>query len=162
MAYVEIEDKGNSAQKCRDALGRFTKNISGASPEIEQELQRVWQKIKGEAVSMCPKDTGSLASTIRIVDSKSIDEIGGAPNKSITMFDRAIIAGDEMKTNPKTKGPVNYALFVHDGYMRHDGAMYMGTPYLSIPLAINEEELVAAIDRALVKLGKTYETDGGS
>jgi hypothetical protein len=161
MSTVQVNDNG-SIKRCRDALGRFSKNISGASPEIEMELQRAWNKVKVDAVTICPKDTGSLASTIKIVATEQVDSLFGSPNKSITLFDRAIIAGDETKINPKTKGPVNYALPVHDGYMRRDGAIYLGTPFLSYALANNEDALEAAIDRALMKLGKKFETDGGS
>jgi hypothetical protein len=65
------------------------------------------------------------------------------------------------KTNPRTHKPVDYASWVHDGYIGKDGKVYSGTPFLTNALAENSEELNKAIDRALRKLGQKYERSGG-
>jgi hypothetical protein len=156
---VSVDDKG-SIKRCRDALGRYSENISGADPEIEMQLQRAWNKVKMDAVLMCPKDTGTLAGTIRVVRSEEVDGISSV-NKSITMFDRAILAGDLMKINPKSHEPCNYAQIVHDGYMRKDGAIYIGVPFLTYALALNEGTIQDALDKALINLGTKF-SEGGS
>jgi hypothetical protein len=124
---------------------------------ISYELAKIWEKIRADAFFECPKDTGSLAQTIRVVKT-SINsmESGISPIKSITIFNRAIVAGDLMKINPKTKGPVDYAGFVHDGYIK-SGNVHNGRPFLTNALARNDEELNKAVDRALIKLGKKFE-----
>lgn len=161
MAYV-YEDKSTEIQKKKliESLEKTSKDISQGK-HIEDELTRVWNKVKTDAYIACPKDTGTLAGTIRVVASEVADAGLGSSDKSITMFDRAIIAGDITKTNPKTKGPCNYAQFVHDGYMRRDGAIYIGVPFLSYALALNEMALEDAIDKALQKLGKEF-SEGGN
>jgi hypothetical protein len=159
VTAIKIDDNG-SIKRCRDALGRYSANISGADPEIEMQLQRAWNKVKMDAVYACPKDTGTLAGTIRIIRSEEVDEMSSI-NKSITMFDRAIIAGDLMKINPKSHEPCNYAQIVHDGYMRKDGAVYIGVPFLTYALALNSEAIVDAIDKAMINLGAKF-SEGGN
>ena len=158
MAYIYKEDKGSN-KDTQDSLRKMGKDIQEAR-EIEAELSRVWDKIKGDAFLDCPKDTWSLANTIRVVKTPMLSMTGDiAPIKAITIFDRSIVAGDLLKVNPKTKGPVDYASYVHDGYMKGN-TIITGRPFLTNALAKNDAELEKAIDRALAKLGKKFE--GGS
>ena len=159
MAYIYKEDKGSN-KDTQDSLRQMEKDVQEAR-EIEAELSRVWDKIKTDAFLDCPKDTWSLANTIRIVKSPMLSMTGDvSPIKSITIFDRSIVAGDLMRINPKTKGPVDYASLVHDGYVMQNGRVFNGRPFLTNALSKNDAELEKAIDRALTKLGKKFE--GGS
>jgi len=156
MSFHVVEDtKGMDTTE--RALTKLKNDIQEGK-EIESELSRIWEKIKMDAIIECPKDTGSLSQTIKVVKTSIESMISGvSPIKSITLFDRTIVAGDFFKTNPKTKGPVDYAGFVHDGYVMRNGLIYNGRPFLTNALAKNDEELNAAINRALVKLGKKFE-----
>jgi len=155
MAYIYKEDK-NSNKDTQDALKKFEKDIQEGK-EIELELGRVWEKIKSDAYMNCPKDTWSLAETIKVVKTPINTMTSGVSAvKSITIFDRTITAGDLLKINPKTKRPVDYAVLIHDGYIRN-GKVYNGRPFLTNALASNEEELDKAVNRALAKLGKKFE-----
>lgn len=155
MAYVYKDDRGSNKATV-DALNQFSKDIK-VGIEIEQEINRVWDKIQTDAFIACPKDTWSLANTIKVVNSPLTSMTGNiSPIKSITIFNKTIVAGDLIKINPKTKRPVDYASLVHDGYVRADGKVVNGTPFLTESLAQNEGELNDAIERALAKLGKKF------
>jgi hypothetical protein len=157
MAYIYEDPRAEKDKKeLKKYLEQMRKDIS-TGKYLEDELDRIWNKIKMDAVAMCPKDTGSLASTIRVVDSEVADASLGTPDKSIEIFGKAIIAGDLMRTNPKTHSPIDYAQLVHDGYIRSNGVLYVGIPFLTYALALNDSALQAAIDRALQKLGKEFE-----
>src|SRR3972149_2368240 len=159
MTYITEDDKGTK-KAMRNALDKTRRNFEDGS-EIVMELNRVWDKILQDAIDICPKDTGSLARTIRIVKIPLGISLGGLSEmKEITIFDRSIIAGDEMVINPKTKSGVNYASYVHDGFIRQNGVVETGRPFLTEALALNEEELNRAIERALNKLGKKFEESG--
>jgi hypothetical protein len=160
MAYI-YEDKSTDIQKdeMKKSLEKMEKSIQNGK-EIEEELAAVWEKIRLDAFSNCPMDTGSLASTIRVIKTSLGNMVGGNSSiKSITLFDRTIVAGDYMTINPKTNKPVDYASFVHDGYTK-GGYVNNGTPFLTNALAKYNAELDAAIERALVKLGKDFEEGG--
>src|SRR3990170_2507375 len=101
MAYITEDDKGTK-KAMRNALDKTRRNFEDGS-EIVMELNRVWDKILQDAIDICPKDTGSLARTIRIVKIPLGISLGGLSEmKEITIFDRSIIAGDEMVINLKT------------------------------------------------------------
>jgi hypothetical protein len=153
---ISISEEDKNLEPTEKALENMRKDVQD-SKEIEQELAAVWEKIRNDAFIDCPKRTYSLASTIRVIKTPISSTLSGiSPIKSITIFDRTIVAGDEMVINPETKGPVDYAGYVHDGYVK-DGIMYGGHPFLTNALADNDEKLNNAIERALRKLGKKYE-----
>lgn len=158
MAYIYKEDKGSN-QSTKTSLQKLEDDIKNAR-EIEMELARVWDKVRSDAFMMCPKDTWSLANTIRVVKTPMGTTTGDVSSvKSVQIFDRTIVAGDLTKINPKTKQPINYGVFVHDGYIK-DGVVHNGVPFLTNAIAQNEDELMQAVNRALAKLGKKYETGG--
>lgn len=159
MVVIVEESDGGSKRKLKKALKKMKKKLNEGK-EVEQELNKVWQKIIRDAKSMCPKDTGALARTIR-TSKLPIGSAAGkfTKTKEYTIFDRSIIAGDLLKMNPKSKGPVDYAVWVHDGHRMRDGRMHSGTPFLAEALAMNEEALMKAIDKALKKIGKEYERE---
>ena len=156
---IEEDDSGTK----RAALLAMQKTASDfkRGQAIEEELNRVWDQIKMDAEIMCPKDTGALASTIRVVKIP-MGQMTGAWSriKDITMFDRSIIAGDFSVMNPKSHRPVDYASWVHDGHRFRDGRIMQGVPFLTEALAKNDEELNKAVERALQRLGKQYQSGG--
>lgn len=159
MAYIVKDDLGSN-KKTQTALIQMEKDIQEGK-DIDNELNRAWSKVLMDAVIGCPKDTGSLVSTIRIVKTPLGAMTGNvSPVKSLTIFDRTIVAGDLMMINPKTHGPVDYASYVHDGYMKN-GLIYSGRPFLTNALAKNDVELMKAVDRALRKIG-LKNSDNGS
>jgi len=160
MAYI-IKDKAKeNIEKTTESLKQLEKDIK-ETKAIEDELARIWEDIRLDAFTNCPMDTGSLASTIRIIKTSLGSMMSGiSPMKSITLFDRTIVAGDYMTINPKTNKPVDYASFVHDGYSK-GGYINNGTPFLTNALAAHNDELEAAITRALNKLGKKYNDGSG-
>ena len=109
MAYI-IKDKAKeNIEKTTESLKQLEKDIK-ETKAIEDELARIWEDIRLDAFTNCPMDTGSLASTIRIIKTSLGSMMSGiSPMKSITLFDRTIVAGDYMTINPKTNKPVDYA-----------------------------------------------------
>jgi hypothetical protein len=158
MAYIYKEDKGSNKDTI-EALENLEKDI-GKSKAIEDELTKVWEKIRMDAFTDCPMDTGSLASTIRVIKTPLGSMMSGnSPIKSITIFDRTIVAGDNMTINPKTNKGVDYASLVHDGYSK-GGYINNGKPFLTNALAKNDAELMEAVNKALDKLERRY-SEGG-
>lgn len=157
MTIVIDEDDAGTKRKVINALERTRKDIATGG-DIARELDRVWNAIKDDAYKLCPKDTGALANSIRVVKIPTGAMIGGwSKIKEISIFDRSIVAGDITKTNPKTKKPVDYATWVHDGHKMPDGRLFTGVPFLTEAIAMHDEELNKAIQRALRKIGKKYE-----
>jgi len=156
MSIAIQEDDAGTKKDTLEALKKLKKDIADGD-KIQKELARIWKKILRDAINMCPKDTGALARTIRITKVPTGSIMGGWSRiKEITLFDRSIIAGDVTQTNPKTKTPVDYATWVHDGHVRRDGLFHAGVPFLTHAIAMNEQELEKAIDRALKKIAQKY------
>lgn len=108
--------------------------------EVTLELDSVMEQVKQTAIELCPKDTGSLASSI------------GLENGVISAGDfygANIYAGSEDVVNPKTgKATSEYAMLVHDGH-----GNYEGVPFLVEALMFYENELEACVSRALKEMG---------
>jgi len=153
MAVI-TESDNNTKRKTMEALEKTRKNLPD---EVRKELDRIWRKIADDARLLCPKDTGTLAKTIRVVKAPKGLMSRLAASKEITIINRSIIAGDLMKINPKSGRPCDYARLVHDGHRLRDGSFWNGVPFLTEALAKNEAELNRAIERALKKLGKKFE-----
>jgi hypothetical protein len=154
VVAVQESDHGTK-KKLEDALKRTKRKIDEGK-EIREELNKILRKIRDDARIFVPKDTWTLHDTIR-VSSVPTGILGGFSKiKTVQIFDRAIIAGDVTKINPKTGRPCDYAMWVHDGHRMPDGKFYAGVPFLTMALAKNSQELDNAIDRALKKLGKDF------
>jgi len=159
MVVVVEETDDKTKRKTFEALAKMREEFRKGLV-ISKELDKVWRKIKNDAMAICPKDTGALASTIRIRKIPIGTAAGAfARMKQFMIFDRSIIAGDITKTNPKSGKPVDYASWVHDGHKMKDGRMWNGIPFLTLAIGKNDAELNDAIKRALRKLGKKYERD---
>jgi len=84
-------------------------------------LTEIWDKILEEAIMECPIDTGTLVSTIRIVDNAG-PPFGG--QKAITIYDTSIVAGDPFVINPKTGRPCDYACFTENNFVVSNPKVY--------------------------------------
>ena len=156
MVVVIEEDDAGTKKKAKDAIKKLKDDLKDGTI-IAKELDKVWKRIRNDAKMMCPKDTGLLASTIRISKLPSGAMIGGLSRvKDVTIFDKTIVAGDMTKINRKSGKPCDYAVWVHDGHKLRDGSFWSGVPFLSEAIAMHEDELEKAIQRALKKLGKKY------
>ena len=160
MPIVIEEDDAGTKKKAREALEQLRLDFQNGDI-ISKELSRVMIKIRDDAKIMCPKETGTLASTIRIAKIPMGAMTGAWSHvKELTVFNMSIVAGDLMKINPKYNKPCDYATWVHDGHKMRDGSFWAGIPFLTEALAKNEGELDKAIERALKKLGKKFEKYG--
>lgn len=157
MTYSVDETDSGTKGKLATALETMRKDYSSGII-VSSELTKVWNKIKDDAIALCPKDTGALSRTIKVVNANGMTG-NWSRIKDVTVFDKTITAGDLSTINPKTKRPVDYGTWVHDGHAMANGGYYMGVPFLSMAIFMNSEELDAAIDRALKKIGKKF-TDG--
>lgn len=153
------QEECNSKKRAKRALEKLRTDFEDGII-ISKELRQVMRKIRDDAKVICPKDTGTLASTIRLAEIPMGAMTGvWSHMKTLTIFNMSIVAGDLSKINPKTKKPCDYATWVHDGHKMRDGSLWGGVPFLTEAIAMNEVELTKAIDRALKKLGKKYEKD---
>jgi hypothetical protein len=123
---------------------------------IAQEHDIVWQAIKDLAIDLCPKETGALASSIELESEGGSGAIGQNKTTSTVggdFYSNSIYAGNGSVINPISgKSTAEYALFVHDGHMIGD-IMWEGVPFLTEAVAAYEDELEAAVNRALDELG---------
>lgn len=114
--------------------------------QIINELDAIMEQVKADAISLCPKDTGALASSINLT--------GGAISSSSNFYEASIYAGDENIINPKTGKPTSeYAQLVEEGHEMRDGSFWEGSEFLSQAMQMHEAELEACVDRALKELG---------
>ena len=157
---VEMTDDGTIIQ-----VEETIETINERLPEyVAEELADVWQLIKAEAIELCPKDTGALASSIRLEsegggggiykDFQPVQISGTGGGVGTDFYSDTIFAGDANIINPKSHEPTDlYALFVHDGHLMRDGTMYEGSFFLERAVAKYENEIDEAVDRALSELG---------
>jgi hypothetical protein len=140
--------------------------LSDASVELPQKvadiLNDIWNRILMDAIDFSSKtmDTGALASSINVIQGGLVAGGGLGQERSSRkpvsnwIFDRTIVAGDETIINPLTgKSTAMYAEWVHDGHIMRDGIFWEGNPFLTDALAAHEDELNAAVDRAMKELG---------
>lgn len=165
MAFVLTETDLGTKRATKKALDRPFSDPS----EWERVWDEFWMKVKETAHVLVPKDTGSLDTTIRVVDTEEIEQHRQAPTFGASSFimsarrevftdNRAIIAGDPAVINPKTGQPVTYAQAVHDGHFTRGGSWVAGIPFLSEAIAMNmpwlDIELRNYVDRELKKFGE--------
>ena len=153
MVDVVVSENAPSKKEVMKDLDKFRKDIP---EETKRELEKILKKIKADAFDYCPKDTWTLARTIRWVKSPSLRSIVREHEKALVILDKALIAGDPTKINPKSGKPCIYARWVHDGHRLRNGEFWVGKPFLAWALTENEIELRKAIDKALKKLGKKF------
>jgi hypothetical protein len=116
---------------------------------VAEELDSVWQQIKEMAIELCPKDTGALASSIKL-GSEGGQGVVLAGNE---FYGDTISAGEDNIVNPKSGAPTSsYAIAVHDGHLLRNGQFWEGTPFLEDALDAFASELELAVNRAMQKL----------
>ena len=154
-ATALIESDNGTKRKVREKLKKLDKKIEKS---LITELDAIWNKILGDAITECPKITGTLASTIRIVEGA----FGGMMGSHIAgrmIFNKTITAGDEMITKPSGE-PCVYAQWVHDGFIHwKSGRWIVGHPFLDIAIERNMAELEEAIEKAMKNSGKWFGED---
>ena len=148
LGVVIYEDPKSSYYK-KQVIKYLDKARQELPEKIKDELEQIWQDILDDAKRLCPVDTGTLRSTIRIADMTGIMS-GFSPHiKGVQVFHKAIVAGDYTVINPKTGRPCIYAVWVHDGHRLRDGRFWAGVPFLTEAFMRNEKRLMKAIDKAL-------------
>ena len=134
--FAEEEEVRRQLEEIRDKL----------CEQIINELDAILEAIKADAISLCPKDTGALAS--------SISTTGGATGSSSNFYEASIYAGDPSVVNPKSgKGTDEYAELVESGHALRDGTFWEGSGFLSQAMMMHEGELEECVNRALAELG---------
>lgn len=125
-------------------------------------IEEVWTKIYEMALSLCPVDTGSLVSTIRLISGGDLTENsgetigGGLPmvGEGASIYNGIITVGDPTVVNPKNHQPTSvYANMVHDGHFNSGGGYIQGVPFLTDAIDAYEGELMEAIEDALHEAG---------
>lgn len=144
---IEIGGEGTIIQTESD-IEEIRDNIEA---QIALELDDVWQQILEAAIEMCPKETGALASSIRLEGESGYSRgaIGVSGISGGEFYSNSIYAGRADVINPVTGEPTDlYALFVHDGHAMPNGEFYEGVPFLADAVAEYQNELDTAVDRA--------------
>jgi len=151
MSVGVFEESGGTKGRVMGSLMEIQERMDEM---IAEQLEEVWQKIYDAAVAMCPKDTGALASSIKIIEGAVGEFGGGGGTLERWIFDRSIIAGDAMIINPRTGLATDqYAFLVHDGHRMRNGMFWEGEPFLDEALAMYWDELEAAVDKAMKEMG---------
>jgi len=151
MTVVVSETDSGTKKKVILELKESHKRMKKA---VREELETVWQKIWEDAVNLCPKDTGALASSIKVVKGGT-GAFGIAHGAGEPVLDIYITAGDPSIVNPKTgKTTDYYASLVHEGHRMRDGTFWAGVAFLTEAILNNWNELDAAMAKALKELDK--------
>lgn len=152
-----MEDDGGTKKRVIDDIVWVQDSLI---EEAQSRLDEVWDKILETAIMLCPFDTGTLMTTIRIekgygatseegafVDSFTTSASGGeGGTKSVIVYDSTITAGDETVINTRTGQPCIYAGWVHDGHYDKAGKWVNGVPFLEEAIEENSAELDAALN----------------
>lgn len=151
---LKESDEGTKGQVIKK-VKEYDKKLDAT---LKQKLDVVWDKVLWDAIMECPVITGTLASTVRIVEGA----FGGLMGSHIAgrmIFDRTITAGDETITKPDGS-PCIYAQWVHDGYIHpRSGKWIAGNPFLEIALEKNFAELEKAINEAFKERNTEFGED---
>ena len=129
--------------------------------QIALELDEIWQKIKDEAISRCPKESGALASSIEL-ESEGGSGATGATGNGATIYENAIYAGNDETFNFEGQPTSQYAQAVHDGHMLPNGDFWEGNPFLEDALDMYEDELNNCVNTAMSDLGTIGDSNNPS
>lgn len=156
MSIVLSETDNGTKREVVEALKKYDKKLSKT---VADRLEQVWDQILWDAIMECPIVTGTLVSTIKIVEG-AFGDMMGTHIAARTVFDRSIVAGDETIINPRTGQPCIYAQWVHDGHSQSGtGRWIAGHPFLEIALDMNMAELETAIEAAMKEMEQTFGED---
>ena len=162
MIGIEEDDNGSKKALADSLSASQTQLVEDA----QSKLDEVWDKIYETALMLCPVDTGTLLSTIKIVqgdsgtpEGSSYTPEGSGGEEAITIYDSTIMAGDESVINPKSGMPCIYAQWVHDGHLTRGGTITEPQPFLEDAILEHEAELDEAINDMMDAIGA--ESGGG-
>jgi hypothetical protein len=145
-------DEDFHAQK-HYVMGELAQIRDSLEDSIKQELDAIMQKVKESAISLCPKSSGALASSIEIDNSGTV--------QAGDFYGNSISAGSPDIINPITgKATSDYALLVHDGHAMPNGSFWEGVPFLTEAYLLYESEIENAIDRALKEISSNEPSAG--
>lgn len=125
-----------------------------ALPEaIAAELDTIWDQIRNDAIDLCPKESGALASSIELESEGGSGARGIASVSGNEFYHNAIYAGNDDTHNERGQPTSLYVNWVHDGHKMPNGSFWEGVPFLTQALENHEAELEEAVDRALQEMG---------
>lgn len=128
-----------SKGRAKRATEEFPKGITR---EGKWRLEAWWFQVLQTARALCPVDTGTLMSTIRI-EMKGTSETGSYEISFVPksdMLNSEIVAGG-MLINPKTGRMCDYAQAVHDGHFTRSGKWVPEQPFLRMAVNLHIHEL---------------------
>jgi hypothetical protein len=150
MIGIEEDDAGTK----RGIIDNLEETKEKLIEEAQSRLSDVWQKIFDTAFMLCPVESGTLQSTIELIEGDSTSEgasytpEGGGGEKAVTIYNSTIIAGNAGITKPDGT-PCIYAEWVHDGHFNRGGTWVEGQPFLEDAILEHEAELDQAINEML-------------
>jgi len=145
---VVVTETETGKQETKEKLEEVSEDMV---EKIKEELEALVDRIVEDAIALCPKDTGALASSIQKGEGGTLT--ASEPN---TIIDIIISAGDPSIINSKTGIPTSeYVNYVHDGHAFRGGmGIYLGVPFLVEAIMLHEDEIEELIDKALQELMK--------
>lgn len=170
MSVGIFETDDGTKEIVKNEIKKIDENLSD---KIRDELELIWVKILDEAINLCPKESGALATSITVLEGgatlggtvssgagRNVKSVVAGPSISGNLiFDRTIVAGDETVVNFRNQPSSQYASLVHDGHFMRNGTYWVGVPFLTDALMKYENELQEAVNRALTELGITGSAD---
>lgn len=144
---TDMGSKARAKKACDELPASITK-------ETRWQLRAWWERVLATARLLCPIDTGTLMSTIRIQERMAAMtegypfEVVYTPKNEIISSE--IVAGGLM-VNPKTGRICDYAQAVHDGHFTRSGRWIPPQPFIQDAINIHINELEHIINRALDK-----------
>jgi hypothetical protein len=153
MAVVLEEDDAGTKEAVQNEIKTTQSKLIEAA---QAELDAVWMKILEDAILDCPFETGTLMSTVRLVEGGTGADIGmsyspdgGGGEMAVSVYDSTIMAGDPNITKPNGE-PCVYAEWVHDGSFNvRTGKMNIAQPWLENAIDKHGDELDAAIEKMM-------------
>jgi hypothetical protein len=153
MIVIEETDDETKQQLVED----LEKQNEKLHEDLQDSLSDIWQKIFDYAFILCPVETGTLQSTLRLITNEPASEwtsySGGGGNKVLTVFDSSIMVGDESVSRPDGY-PCIYGQWVHDGHFTPWGTWVEAQPFLEDAVLAFESELEEAIQKVTHELEK--------
>lgn len=151
------ESDSGSKDRAKKRAKRFSEQLT---VEGRWRLKAWWYEVWMTARMYCLAwafDTGTLFSTIRIEESRSMPE--GYPyevafSSQNEMVNSMIIAGG-YAINPKSGRIVDYAQFVHDGHFTVGGRWMPPKPFLRQAIEDHRAELDMILKNCIEKVAET-------
>lgn len=138
VVVVRETDGGSKKRAMRATYGTARAGATATQHEMLHWLSKVVMLAK----TYCPKETGTLATTIRIVTQAPTGgffEVVKNPLENDIGVTALITAGGWL-VNPKTGFICDYAQAVHDGHLTRGGGYYAGVPFLTMAIDASEAE----------------------